>query len=130
MATASVSIHLASDDALSSRKMFEVRVSGPDGRPLGGVDLVVTLEGSGSLSPNFSSSEFHREVPETGETVVTWYRRGIFGREIKATLSVSVERAGATVSLAELSPEQMAKVDGPRTGFVPPPPLRLPPTRA
>lgn len=128
MSSASLSI-LEPSSSLTSRHVYRILVRDACGQPLPGVEVAVSLQGDGSFQSGFSAKEIKREMDAAGTAVFTWYRRGIVGRDVKATLTVNCERPDVEICLQPLTPEEIARLDGPRTGFVPPPPLKLPPRR-
>jgi hypothetical protein len=77
--------------------------------PLAGAEVVVSLEGDGSLASGFSSKQIKREIDAEGHARVTWYRRSIYGRDVKATLSVASDRDDAKIDLLQLTPEQASQ---------------------
>ena len=101
MSSASVSVHEAATSP-NTRLAFELSLKDAGGRPVSGREVVVTLEGDGSLAPGFSSKEVRRETDEAGKATVTWYRRSIFGRDVRATLSVAAPGGDMEVSLDPL----------------------------
>ena len=113
MASASVSI-LEPEKSSTSRHVYRLLLRDGRGEPLAGEEVVVTLQGDGSLAPGFSSKEVRREMDESGAALVTWYRRGIYGRDIKAALSAMAAPSGASISFERLSDEEVAALDGPR----------------
>jgi hypothetical protein len=80
---------------------FRIAARKADGSPLTGVELRVTLEGDGSLQPNFDSKSVVRVPDAEGNAEVTWYRRSIFGRNIKGTLTVTSPDANSNLVLEE-----------------------------
>jgi hypothetical protein len=88
------------------RLTYQVSLRDADGKPVAG-EVVLKLEGDGSLSPAYSSKEIKRELDDSGTASLTWYRRGIYHRDVKATLSVEPPQADQTVML-ELDPEGSA----------------------
>jgi hypothetical protein len=84
-----------------ARMYFRIAARKADGSPLTGVELRVTLEGDGSLQPNFDSKSVVRVPDADGIAEVTWYRRSIFGRDIKGTLTVTSPDTNSTVVLTE-----------------------------
>jgi hypothetical protein len=75
--------------SLVSRYSFELTITQPDGTPVAGSEAVAVLEGDGSFAPNFSSKEIRRVTNEQGKASFVWYRRSIYGRDVKATVNVS-----------------------------------------
>ena len=86
------------------------------GEAIAGEDVTFTLEGDGSLSPSFSAKETRRETNEAGIAKATWYRRGIFGRDVKATLAAFAPRPDMVLTLRSLAPEEVNT--GPRMSWV------------
>jgi hypothetical protein len=102
--TAAIDIFEPKDSA-SVNHVYTVRVLKADGSPLSGGEIGLSLEGSGSLASQFSSVSAKRELDANGETQAGWYRRSIWGRDLRARLTVSVEAEGAQISFEEFSPE-------------------------
>jgi hypothetical protein len=100
MSTASTQIFTDKSSNVG-RMYFRISVRNTDGSPLAGVELRVTLEGDGSLQPNFDSKSVVRTTGDDGNAEVTWYRRNIFSRNIKATLTVTSADQSSTVVLEE-----------------------------
>jgi hypothetical protein len=86
------------------RMSFNLIMKKPDGSPLTGEECTVTLEGDGSLAPRHDSKRIFRTVNSDGAAEVIWYRRGIYGRDIHATLSVESEVADGTVTIEAKAP--------------------------
>src|SRR5688500_12233448 len=100
MSTASTQIFTDKSSNVG-RMYFRIAVRKADGSPLTGVELRVTLEGDGSLQPNFDSKSVVRVPDVEGNAEVTWYRRSIFGRNIKGTLTVTSPDANSNLVLEE-----------------------------
>jgi hypothetical protein len=101
------------------RRYYDVLVKSPAGEPLEGVQLKVTLRGDGSLSPTFDSKEILRHTDADGVAHVTWFRRNIWGRNVKCVLAVEATDAdGAGIAL-EQRDEPPPEETGPRTGWTP-----------
>jgi hypothetical protein len=81
----SLPIALKAEDP-TSRLHYKATVT-RSGQPASG-EIRVVLEGDGSLQPGHSAKELVRETDASGAALITWYRRSIFGRDIKATLTV------------------------------------------
>ena len=81
---------------------FRIAARKADGTPLAGVELRVTLEGDGSFQHNFDSKSVVRVPDADGNAEVTWYRRSIFGRDIKGTITVSSPVATRTITLQQV----------------------------
>ena len=101
--TATIDIFEPKDSAAVNH-VYKVRVT-RDGSPLAGAEIVFALEGSGSLASQFSAKEAKRETDAAGETQAGWYRRSIWGRDIRATITATVEQTGAQISFEEIMPE-------------------------
>jgi len=95
---------------------FELKLTFSSGEPIAGEDVRVNLDGDGSLAPRFSAKEVVRETGADGAARVTWHRAGIFGRDARATLTVTCDRADTVLTLQALAPDQV--VTGPRTSWV------------
>ena len=104
MSSASVFISEPANSA-TARLTYQLVVKRPDGAPLTGEEVVVSLEGDGSLQSGFSSKEVKRTTDEDGIERVSWYRRGIYGRPVKATLSVSSTSPDSAVTLERVEDE-------------------------
>jgi hypothetical protein len=76
-----------------------------NGNPAAREELRVTLEGGGSLAPSFPSDQIHRETDPSGETRFTWYRRSVYDRDIRATLTVTSANPGRSISIEETAAE-------------------------
>ena len=100
MSTASTQIFTDKSSNVG-RMYFRIAARKADGSPLTGVELRVTLEGDGSLQPNFDSKSVVRVPDAEGNAEVTWYRRSIFGRDIKGTLTVTSPDTNSTVAIEE-----------------------------
>ncbi len=59
-----------------------------DGQILAGKNVVITCEGDGSLQPGHDAKELTRETNAEGQARFQWFRRGIFGRDVKAILNL------------------------------------------
>lgn len=106
MADNKVSIEIA--EAKSSnvaRRAFAIRVTKADGSPAAGTTIEITLDGPGSLAYAFSAKDQRKETDATGTTKIDWYRKGIFDRDIKATIGVTTSVEGADLSYVEVDPE-------------------------
>ena len=88
-----------------ARRAFAIRVTTADGSPAAGTTVEVTLEGPGSLSYAFSAKDQRRETDASGVTKIDWFRKGIFDRDIKATITATASVEGADVSYVEVDPE-------------------------
>jgi len=83
---ASVGIFMESTDP-KSRFDFKVTLNDAAGQPLAGRDVVLSVQGDGSLQPGHDAKTMTRETDAQGEVVFSWFRRSIFGRDVKATVS-------------------------------------------
>ena len=81
------------------RLIYRVTVLNASGEPVSGEEVRVRLEGDGSLQPRHDAKELPRETGRDGSAEVVWYRRSIFGRNLKATISVAAPREGLEVKL-------------------------------
>jgi hypothetical protein len=93
----SVPISLAASEA-TSRLHFKASVT-RSGQPATAEEVKVTLVGDGSLQPGHDAKQLVRETDASGVASVTWYRRSIFGRDIKATLTVESSHSDCAVTL-------------------------------
>jgi hypothetical protein len=88
-----------------ARRAFAVRVTNADGSPAAGSTLAIELSGPGSLSYAFSAKDQRRETDDNGAIKLDWYRKGIFDRDIKATINVTSTVEGAKIAFEEVDPE-------------------------
>jgi hypothetical protein len=86
------------------RMSFKFSVKRPDGSAVTGEECTVTLEGDGSLAPRHDSKRILRTTNSDGAAEVIWYRRGIYGRDIHATLSVESPVADSNVTIEANTP--------------------------
>jgi hypothetical protein len=86
------------------RTSFKLTARKLDGSPLTGEECTITLEGDGSLAPRHDSKRILRTTNAEGAAEVIWYRRGIYGRDVHATLSVESPVAESTVSIEANAP--------------------------
>jgi len=86
------------------RMSFKLVAKKPDGSPLNGEECTVTLEGDGSLAPRHDSKRIYRTTNSDGAAEVIWYRRGIYGRDIHATLSVECPAENSTLTIEANAP--------------------------
>jgi hypothetical protein len=91
-------------DSQAVNHVYKFRVT-KDGSPLAGAEVVFALEGSGSLASQFSAKEAKRETDAAGETQAGWYRRSIWGRDMRVQLTATVAQDGAQISYEEIMPE-------------------------
>jgi len=108
MSTASVSIAEERTSPVG-QITYQLMVTDGSDTPLTGAEVVVTLEGDGSLASGFSSKQIKREIDAEGHARVTWYRRSIYDRNVKATLSVTSDRDEAKIDLLQLTPEEASQ---------------------
>ena len=87
------------------RHAYVLTLIGADGQPLAGQEVSIRMDGSGSLAPSFSSYEIRRETDAAGQARFTWYRRSIYGRDVRAKVAVGLEKAGCQILLEETDPE-------------------------
>src|SRR5438477_10945326 len=87
------------------RHAYVLTLRDESGQPIAGAEVSVRMEGSGSLQPTFSSYELRRETDQSGTARFTWYRRSIYGRDVRATVTVSIDRPGCQVAIEETEPE-------------------------
>jgi hypothetical protein len=102
--TASIEIVEAKNSNVA-RRAFALRVTRADGTPAAGATVEIQLEGPGSLSYAFSAKDQRREADAEGTLKIDWYRRGIFDRDIKATITAKPALDGASVEHMEVNPE-------------------------
>ena len=93
-------------DSNGARHAYLVKITDPGGSAAAGIEAVASLEGPGSLSPAFSAKEQKREANSDGVARVDWFRRSVYDRDIKATLTVSVSLSGAKLTVEEIEPER------------------------
>ena len=86
------------------RLSFKLIARKPDGSPLIGEECTITLEGDGSLAPRHDSKRILRTTNSDGAAEVTWYRRGIYGRDVHATLSVECPVADSALTIEANAP--------------------------
>jgi hypothetical protein len=84
--SASAGILIDSADP-KSRLDFKVTLRDASGQPLAGKDIVLRIEGDGSLQPGHDAKQIVRETNARGEVTFSWFRRSIFGRDVKAEVS-------------------------------------------
>lgn len=102
MSDATVSITEAFESTVS-RHSYRLTLQGANGEPLAGREVTVRIEGDGSLAPTFDAKEMKRETDDEGCLLITWYRRGIFTRGVKATLTVLAPDPDVVVSLERVT---------------------------
>jgi hypothetical protein len=89
----------------AGRHTYLISVRKSNGEPYPGVDVAIKMEGAGSLAPAMSSTAIYRETDAAGAARFTWFRRSIFSRDVKASLSISVASEGARLSVEETAAE-------------------------
>jgi hypothetical protein len=89
----------------AGRHTYALSLRKADGSPAPGEDVAITMEGGGSLAPNFTSSEIHRETDAGGTARFTWYRRSIYGRDVRASLTVRATTPGLALAVEEMPAE-------------------------
>ena len=82
----------------ANRLAFKLRLTDTSGAALAGRDVEVELQGDGSFAINFSSKEIKRLTDEAGEATVVWFRRGIYGRKVRGTISGRPAEGEGTVA--------------------------------
>jgi hypothetical protein len=113
-----IEISEAKDSAVVNH-VYKVSVT-KDGAPLAGAEVSLVLEGAGSIASQFSAKEAKRETDAAGEIQAGWYRRSIWGRDLRAKLTATVEADGAQIAFEEFQPEVS------RTSYnIPKKPLRI-----
>jgi hypothetical protein len=117
MSAVSESISEPADSAVG-RLNYELIVTRA-GQPVAGEEIVVRLEGDGSLAPSFSSKEIRRETDAEGRALITWYRRGIYGRRVRATITAEAPGDGPNLALEPITGERAEQLAGPRISNVP-----------
>src|SRR6187200_3724522 len=88
-----------------ARRGFAIHVKNADGSAAAGAGIEITLDGPGSLAYAFSAKDQRREADANGTVKIDWYRKGIFDRDIKATITVAATAPDAAVSYEEIVPE-------------------------
>jgi hypothetical protein len=85
------------------RMTFHFIARKPDGEPLADEECPVTLEGDGSFAPRHDAKTVLRTTNAEGVGEVIWYRRGIYGRDVHATLTVETPDDGS-VTIKAVAP--------------------------
>jgi hypothetical protein len=76
------------------------------GQILAGKDVVITCEGDGSLQSAHNAKQLIRETNAEGQVKFQWFRRGIFGRDVKAVVNVEGrDMPDSVVTLESVEPE-------------------------
>jgi hypothetical protein len=88
---------------------YKVTLKDAGGQPLAGKDVVLAVDGDGSLQQGFNAKQIVRETNANGEIAFSWFRRSIFGRDVKAT--VSAEPKDLPDALITLEPTELQKVE-------------------
>ncbi|HEU0075850.1 MAG TPA: hypothetical protein VFS30_17765 [Dehalococcoidia bacterium] len=77
-----------------------------EGQVLVGKDVVITCEGDGSLQYSHNAKQLVRETNAEGQVKFQWFRRGIFGRDVKAVVTVEGrDLPDSVVTLEPTDPE-------------------------
>lgn len=77
-----------------------------EGQVLVGKDIVITCEGDGSLQYAHNAKQLVRETNAEGQVKFQWFRRGIFGRDVKAVVTVEGrDLPDSVVTLEPTDPE-------------------------
>ena len=105
--SASVAIFVESSDP-RARFNYKLTLKGADGKPLAKHDVVLRVEGDGSLQTTHDAKQIVRETDAAGEIAFAWFRRSIFGRDVKAT--VSAEARNLPNAEVTLEPAEAEKV--------------------
>jgi hypothetical protein len=103
---------------------YKVTLRDTSGQPLAAKDVVINCEGDGSLQPAHNAKQLVRETNADGEVKFQWFRRGIFGRDVHAVVSVEGRDPGTEVTLETTEPDY--STTSYRTKIYP---LKLPPKR-
>lgn len=93
------------------RHIYKMVLRDDAGQPVSGAEITVSMTGSGGFATNFHSDEIKRTTDESGEAEFTWFRRGIFTRGVKATVTASVERGDCTLEFVRQEVDTGMKVD-------------------
>ena len=84
---------------------YKATLRDANGQILAGKDIVITCEGDGSLQTAHNAKQLTRETNADGEVKFQWFRRGIFGRDVKAVINVEGKDPGTAVTLETTEPE-------------------------
>ena len=103
MSSASIPI-FTENGSNTVRMSFRFSVKASDGSPVTGEECTVTLEGDGSLAPRHDSKRILRMTNSEGSSEVIWYRRGIYGRDVHATLNVESPVEDSSVEIEANAP--------------------------
>jgi len=71
-----------------TRFPFKLTLCDAGGQPLPAKDVLISVEGDGSLQQGHNAKTLTRETNASGEVEFSWFRRSIFGRDAKAVVSV------------------------------------------
>ena len=82
-----------------SKLIYKIVLRLSAGEPVAAEDVILTIEGDGSFAPNFHSHEVKRETDAAGEARVTWYRRSVYLRNVKAILTATATQPDRSVTL-------------------------------
>ena len=107
-----------------SKHTYKIILKGSGGLPVAGEEVTISMVGSGGFAVNFHSDEIKRTTDQAGEAEFAWYRRGIFTRGVKATVSASVGKPDCTLEL-----ERVAETPSEFTVSYVERPIKLPPRR-
>lgn len=103
--SASAEIFIESQDP-KSRFDYLLTLRDAAGEALAGKDVVITCEGDGSLQPNHNAKQLVRETNAEGQVKFQWFRRSIFGRDVKALVIVEGrDLPDSVVTLESTEPE-------------------------
>ncbi len=122
--SASATIFVESNDP-KSRFSYKLTLRDAAGQALAGKDVVITCEGDGSLQPSHNAKQLIRETNAEGEATFAWFLRGIFGRDVNATILLEGRDLPDSVVTLE-SVESDNSTTSYRTKVYP---LRVPPQR-
>ena len=89
----------------AGRHTYALSLRKADGSPAEEEDVLIRMEGGGSLAPNFTSTEIHRQTDAGGAARFTWYRRSIYGRDVRAKVTVRATTPGLSLAVAETASE-------------------------
>jgi hypothetical protein len=102
--SASAEIFIESQEP-KARFDYQLTLRDAAGNILAGKDVVISCEGDGSLQPAHNAKELVRETNAEGQVKFQWFRRGIFGRDVKAVVSVEGREPESIVTLESIEPE-------------------------
>ena len=91
-----------------TRFPFKLTLSDATGQPLPAKDVLLSVEGDGSLQQGHDAKTLTRETNAHGEVEFSWFRRSIFGRDAKAIVSVEPrDLPDAQITLEPIELEQV-----------------------